>query len=137
LGHFWHFDKFWQKKQGFPPYAPRHVALTFAGGIQIKKSLHFWIFHDKLWFLVHGQEIWASFESSRGQKHSENYLTAPILTHKKQSWEIEFLERKMTSKFINSTWVGTYTGRDFQQDFLGSIWTSGKASNSAPKWHDT
>jgi len=56
--------------------------------------------------LVHVQEIWASFESSGGQKHSKNDLTAPILTHRKQSWEIEVLEGKMTSKFRNSTWVG-------------------------------
>jgi len=85
---------------------------------------------------VHGQEIWASFESSGGHKHSKNDLTAPILTHRKQSWEIEVLEGQMTSKFRNSTWVGKYIGRDFPQEHLGSIWTLESASKSAPKWHD-
>jgi len=37
---------------------------------------------------VHGQEVWASFESSGGQKHPKSDLSAPILTHRKQSWEI-------------------------------------------------
>lgn len=55
--------------------------------------------------LTNGQEIWVGFESSGGQKHLKNDLTAPILTHRKQSWEIEVLEGQMTSKFKNSTWV--------------------------------
>ena len=86
---------------------------------------------------MHGQEVWASFEFSGGQKHSKNDLTTPILTHRKQSWEIEVLEGQMTSKFRDSTWVGNYTGRDFQQAHLGSILTLGSASKSAPKWRDT
>ena len=89
LGHFWHFDKFCTKKHSFSPYAPRHVARAFARELQIEKSLHFWIFHEKSWLMVHGQEILASFESSRGQKRSKNDLTAPILTHRNQSWGIE------------------------------------------------
>jgi len=55
---------------------------------------------------VHGQEIWAGFESPGGQKHSKNDLSAHILTHRKESWENEVLEGKMSTKFINSTWVG-------------------------------
>ena len=106
LEKFLTFWNFCTKKQVLSPYAPRHVALTFARGLQIQKTLHFWIFNDTLWFLVHGQEIWVGFESSRGKKHSKNDLTAPILTHRKKSWEIEVLEGKMTSKFRNSTWVG-------------------------------
>ena len=39
----------------------------------------------------------------KGQKHSKNDLTAPILTHRKQSWEIEVLEGQMTSKSRNFT----------------------------------
>ena len=42
----------------------------------------------------------------------------------------------MNTKFKNSTWVGKYTGRDFEQAHLGTIWTSESASKSAPKWHD-
>ena len=61
LGHFWHFEKFWHKKQGFSPYAPRHVVLAFARELQIQKHLHFLVLHDKLWLLVHGQEILGKF----------------------------------------------------------------------------
>jgi len=86
---------------------------------------------------VHGQEIWAIFESSGVQKHSKNDITTPILTHRKQSWEIEVLEGKMTSKFRNSTGVGKYIDKALQKAHLGSIWTSGSASKSAPKWHNT
>lgn len=106
LEQFFHFGNFLHKKQSFPPYAQCHMALAFARGLQIQKSLHFQIFHDKLWFLVNSQEIWAGFEPSRGQKHSKGDLTTPILTHGKQSWEFEVLEGQMTSKFKNSTWVG-------------------------------
>ena len=56
--------------------------------------------------LVHGQEVWASFESSGGKKHPKNDLSTPIFKYRKQSWEIEVLEGKMTSKLRNSTWVG-------------------------------
>jgi len=48
----------------------------------------------------------ASFESPGGQKHSKSDLSAPILTHRKQSWENEVLEGKMSTKFRNSTWDG-------------------------------
>jgi len=44
LGHFWNFDKFGHKKQGFSPYASRHVARAFARELQIARILHFWIF---------------------------------------------------------------------------------------------
>ena len=47
LGHFWHFDKFWHKKQGFSPYVLRHMARTFARELQIAKNLHHWIWHEK------------------------------------------------------------------------------------------
>jgi len=85
---------------------------------------------------VHGQEVWASFESLRGQKHPKNDLSAPILTNRKQSWEIEVLKRQMGTKFRNSTWVGKQTGRAFQQAHLGSIWTLESASKAALKWHN-
>ena len=41
LEQFLHFGNFLHKKQSFPPYVLRHVALTFARGIQITKNLHF------------------------------------------------------------------------------------------------
>ena len=71
----------------------------------MKNGLHFWIQHEKSQLLVLGQEIWARSESPRGQKHPKNDLSAPILTHRKQSWENEDLERQMSTKFRNSTWV--------------------------------
>jgi len=42
----------------------------------------------------------------KGQKHSKNDLTAPILTHRKQCWENGRLEGQMEAKLKNSTWVG-------------------------------
>ena len=41
----------------------------------------------------------------KGQKHSKNDLTAPILKHRKQCWEDGFLEGQMEAKLTNSTWV--------------------------------
>ena len=82
---------------------------------------------------MHGQEFLASFESPGGQKHSKHDLSAPILTHMKQSWEIVVLEGQMGTEFRNSTWVGEKKGRDFQQAHLGLIWTSERASKPAPK----
>ena len=48
----------------------------------------------------------ARSESPRGQKHPKNGLFATFLTHRKQSWENEDLERQISTKFINSTWGG-------------------------------
>ena len=76
-GNFGILKNFWTKKQGF---------FAFARELQITKSLHLWICHEKLGFLVHGQEIWEGFEPSKGQKTLKNDLTAHILTHRKQSW---------------------------------------------------
>jgi len=59
------FANFWHKKQVFLPYAPRHMALAFARGLQIKKTWYFYIFHEKLHFPTNGQEIWAGFEPSK------------------------------------------------------------------------
>ena len=47
LEQFLHFGNFLHKKQSFPPYVPRHMALAFARGLQISKTLHFWIWHEK------------------------------------------------------------------------------------------
>jgi len=44
--------------------------------------------------LVHGEEVWGSFESSGGQEPPKNDLSAPNFAHKKQSWEIEVLDGK-------------------------------------------
>jgi len=77
----------------------------------------------------------ARSESPGGQKHPKNDLSAPILTHRKQSWENEYLEGKMSTKFRNSTWVRKYTGQAFQQAHLGTFWTPTSASKEAPKWH--
>ena len=68
----------------------------------------------------------------KGQKHLENGLSATFCSHRNQSWEIELLEGKMDTKSRNSTWVGKYTGRDFQRAIMSSIWTLGMASKSAP-----
>ena len=65
LEQFLHFGNFLHKKQSFPPYALRHVALSFARELQITKTLHLWIFNEKLCFPTYGQEIWAGFEPSK------------------------------------------------------------------------
>ena len=72
----------------------------------------------------------------KGQKHLENGLSATFCTHKNQSWEIEVLEGKMTSKSRNSTWVGKYTGRDLQRAIMSSIWTLVSAPKIGSKWRD-
>ena len=41
----------------------------------------------------------------RSKKHAKNDLTAPIWTHRKQSWENALLEGKMDTKLKHSTWV--------------------------------
>ena len=68
LEQFLHFGNFLHKKQSFPPYAPHHVALAFSRGLQITKTLHFWIFHENLCLPTYGKEIWAGFEPSKCQK---------------------------------------------------------------------
>ena len=65
----------------------------------MRNGLHFWIQHGKSQLLVLGQEIWARYESQKGQKHPKNDLAAPILTHRKQCWENSVLEGKMEAKF--------------------------------------
>ena len=79
--------------------------------------------------MVLGQEIWVSYGSPKGQKNEKNDLIAPILTHRKQSWENALLEGQMDTKLENSTWVGKQTGMAFQQANLSLIWTSESSSN--------
>ena len=64
LEQFLHFGNFLAQKQVFMPYASRHVALAFARSLQITKTQHFCIFHEKLCLPTYGQEIWAGFEPS-------------------------------------------------------------------------
>ena len=65
LEQFFHF---WHKKQSFPPYAPHHVALAFARGLQIKKIFAFLDFHENLCLPTYGQEVLVDFEPSKGQE---------------------------------------------------------------------
>ena len=73
----------------------------------------------------------------KGQKHSKNGLSATFCTSRNQSWVIAVLEGKMTSKLKNSTCFGYQIDRAFQRAIMSSIWTSGSASKSPRKWHDT
>lgn len=124
------------KKQGFPPYAPRHVAHDFARELQIKKNCISRFGMKNYGFLFMAKKFGQVLSPQKVKKHSKNNLTSPILTHKNQSWEIRHLEVKMNTKSRNSTFIGKYIGRAFQQAILGSILTSGSASKLGPKWHD-
>ena len=68
------------------------------------------------------KEILTRSGSPRGQKTPKNGLSTTFLTHRKQSWENEDLEGKMSTKLKNSSWVGKYTGQAFQQAHLGTFW---------------
>ena len=68
LEQFLHFGNFLARKQNFLPYAPHHVALSFDRSLKITKYQHFWIWHENLCLPTYGQEIWAGFEPSKGQK---------------------------------------------------------------------
>ena len=102
----------------------------------LAKTQHFQIFHAKLHMLMDGLEIWWSFGPPESKKTSKKWLSATFLSCRKQSWEIAILEAKMTTKFRNSSWVGKYTHRPFQQAYACSIWTPGSAPKVVPKARD-
>ena len=56
----------------------------------------FWYLDNKFGQVLGPQKV---------EKHAKNDLTAPIWTHRKQSWENALLEGKMDTKLKNSTWV--------------------------------
>ena len=114
----------------FVPNDPSSWKLHFA------KTQHFQIFHAKLHMLMDGLEIWWSFGPPESQKTSKKWLSATFVRHRKQSWEIWFLTRKMDSKFQNSSWVGKYTHISFQQAYSCPIWTPESAPKVAPKARD-
>jgi len=72
----------------------------------MKNGLQFWIQNGKSLLLVSKQEILTIFGSPKGQETPKNGLSATFLTHRKQSWENEDLEGKMSTKFKNSSCVG-------------------------------
>ena len=84
-------------------WAKHRVFLLWRGAkileLQMRNGLHFWIQHGKSRLLVSGKEILARYESPKGHKTPKNGLSAPFLTHRKQSWENGDLEGQMSTKF--------------------------------------
>jgi len=127
---------FWAKNRKFLPVRRANWREDKNIGLQLRNGLHFWIQHQKSWLLVAEQEILRRFGPPKGQKTPKNGQLSTFLTHRKQSWENEVLEGKMSSKFKNSSWVGKQTKHAFQKAHLGTFLTPENAPKQAPKWHD-
>ena len=66
----------------------------------------FGFFMQNYTFLPMDKKFGQVLSPQKGQKHSKNDLTAPILTHMKQCWKNGLLEAQMEVKLKTSTWVG-------------------------------
>ena len=134
LGNFFVNFEFFRPNHRFsyPTRSTTWRALTFerynGGKIDI-----FGFFMKIYAFSRMAEEFYQVLSCLKGQKHPKIGLSATFCTHRKHCWEIELLEGKMDTKSRNSTWVGKQTGKDFQRAIMSSIWTSGRASKSAPK----
>jgi len=103
LGHFWYFCT---KNRVFLPVRRATWRALFLGSSKWKKIYisGFGMKNHDCWCMA--KKFGKILSPQKVKKHSNNDLTAPILTHRKQSWEIEVLEGKMDTKLKNSTWVG-------------------------------
>jgi len=104
-GIFGILTNFGSKKQSFSPYALRHVVRAFARELKMEKKYIFGFGMNTHDYLCMAKKFGQVLSPQEVKKHSNNDLTSPILTHKKQSWEIEVLEGQMDTKLKNSTWV--------------------------------
>ena len=135
LGQFLHLWKFWPKKQTFLLYASCHLTRAFARGLLLMKTHHFWIFQGKICMPTNGQEILTGFGLPKRSKTPQKWPFCPFFdTQEAVLGELSFGGAK--AKFKNSTCVGKYTGRTFQQAHLEKIWTPGRPPKSAANRRD-
>ena len=94
---------FCTKNRVFLPMRRATWRLLSLEGSKSKKLCIYRLLMMNYVFLPMAKKFGQVLSPQKVKKHSKNDLTALILTHGKQSWEIEVLEGKMTSKFRNST----------------------------------
>ena len=100
------FLNFWSQNKFFCPTRSATLrALTI--GRSSGGKIDIYGFFMKIYACSGMAEIFYQVLSGlKGQKHLQNGLSATFCTHRKKCWDIEVMEGKVTSKSINSTWVG-------------------------------
>ena len=123
MRHFWDIDRFWPFNGSHPARDPTW------GQLRTGKTQNFWNFHAKLHLPVDGIQFLWRFGPPKGQNTRKFWLSAPILSCRKLSWENWVLRGPINSKFKISGGVGKKTRRPFQWASLHLIWTPGRPSN--------
>ena len=102
------------------------------GASKSQKLNIFGFFMENYTCLPMAKKFGQALSPQNRQKPSQNDLTAPILTHRKQCWENGLLEGQMEAKLKNSTWVGNQMDRSFQKAHLELIWTLVRPPKDGP-----
>jgi len=80
------------------------VALRFCWGHPFAKKVYIFGINMKKYACLEMVENFGQVLGlQKGKKHPKSALSATFLPHRKQSWENQFLERQMDSKFRNSS----------------------------------